>query len=112
MEMMAAKTPAMVTKGIWVHRLAHNLLRTLMWEAGAKAEVGVLRLSLQGTWQQFNHCRPELLPLFPSERPQGYLTLLGAVRELIIPLRPIVQNPECLNVAPNRSPGCKNRARS
>jgi len=75
MEMMAA-TPAVVTKGIWVHRLAYNLLQTLMWEAGVKAEVGALRLSLQGTWQQFNHCRPELLPLSPSERPQGYLTFI------------------------------------
>ena len=33
MEMLATKTPQMVRKEIWVHMMAYNLLRTLMWQA-------------------------------------------------------------------------------
>ncbi|ASC73435.1 Transposase InsG for insertion sequence element IS4 [Halomicronema hongdechloris C2206] len=104
MEMVAAKTPTMVTKSIWVHLLAYNLLRTLMWEAGADAEVGALRLSLQGTRQQFNHFRPELLHLSPSARPQGYQALLNAVRELIIPFRPHRSEPRVVKRRPKPFP--------
>jgi hypothetical protein len=33
MEMLTAKTPAMVRKEIWTHLLAYTLLRTIMWQA-------------------------------------------------------------------------------
>ena len=105
MEMIAAKTPTMVSKSIWVHLLAYNLLRTLMWEAGTgNAEVGALRLSLQGTRQQFNHFRPELLHLSASEQPQGYQALLNAVRELIIPFRPNRSEPRVVKRRPKPFP--------
>jgi len=54
MEMIHAKTPEMVQKEIWMHLLAYNLLRTLMWQSSQQAQVSPLRLSLQGTRQQFN----------------------------------------------------------
>lgn len=104
MERIVAKTPAMVTKSIWVHLLAYNLLRTLMWEAGADAEVGAWRLSRQGTRQQFNHFRPEFLPLSPSQRPHGYQALLNAVRELIIPLQPHRSEPQGVKRRPKPFP--------
>ncbi len=71
MEMIAAKTPAMVTKNIWVHLLSYNLLRTLMWDAVADSEIGPLRVSLQGTRQQFNHFRPEFLHLSTAKQCQS-----------------------------------------
>jgi hypothetical protein len=101
MEMIAAKTPAMVTKSIWVHLLSYNLLRTLMWEAVADTEVGALQLSLQGTRQQFNHFRTELLHLSPSQRPQGYQALLTAVQKLTIPCRPNRSEPRVVKRRPN-----------
>ncbi len=94
----------MVTKSIWVHLLAYNLLRMLMWEAGANTEVGALRLSLQGTRPQFNHFRPELLHLSPSQRPQGYQAWLNAVWELIIPLQPHRSEPRVLKRRPKPFP--------
>ncbi|MGP1387917.1 MAG: hypothetical protein ACTS2F_30550 [Thainema sp.] len=51
-------------------------------------EVGALRISLQGTRQQFNHFRPEMQQLGPSEQQRDSQALLSAVRELIIPYRP------------------------
>ncbi|MFK7954387.1 MAG: hypothetical protein AB8B73_16160 [Ekhidna sp.] len=55
MEMIAAKTPDIVHKKLWVHLLAYNLLRTLMWQASKQTSVSPLRISLQGSRQQFNH---------------------------------------------------------
>jgi hypothetical protein len=34
MEMLRGKTPDMVRKEIYVHLMAYNLLRTVMWQAG------------------------------------------------------------------------------
>ena len=63
MEMLAAKTPEMVQKEIWMHLLAYNLLRTLMWQAAQHAQIQPLRLSLQTTRQQFNLVRVDSPPL-------------------------------------------------
>ncbi len=46
MEMLRGKTPAMVRKEIYVHLMAYNLLRTLMWEAAKKAGVTPMRISM------------------------------------------------------------------
>lgn len=107
MEMIAAKTPAMVTKSIWVHLLAYNLLRTLMWDATAHSQVEALRLSLQGTRQQFNHFRPEFLHLATTERQQGYQALLSAVQALIIPFRPNRSEPRVVKRRPKPFPKMK-----
>jgi len=47
MEMIAAKTPEMVQKEIYMHLLAYNLLRTLMWQSVQSTGGSPLRLSLQ-----------------------------------------------------------------
>jgi len=104
MEMIAAKTPAMVTKSVWVHLLTYNLLRTLMWDATADSEVDASRLSLQGTRQQFNHFRPKLLHLPPSQQPRGYQALLSAVQKLIVPSRPNRSEPRVVKRRPKPFP--------
>jgi hypothetical protein len=104
MEMIAAKTPAMVTKSIWVHLLTYNLLRTLMWDAVANSEVAALRVSLQGARQQFNHFRPEFLHLAPSQQQRGYQALLSAVRQLIVPFRPNRSEPRVVKRRPKPFP--------
>lgn len=51
MEMLRAKTPEMVRKEIFVHLMAYNLLRALMWESAKQAGVSPLRVSVQGSRQ-------------------------------------------------------------
>ncbi len=46
MDILRGKTPEMVRKEIYVHLLAYNLLRTVMWSAGTMMVVNPLRLSL------------------------------------------------------------------
>lgn len=55
MEMLLAKTPAMVRKEIWIHLMAYNLLRTLMWSAAMQASVAPLQVSLEGTRRHFRN---------------------------------------------------------
>ena len=104
MEMIAAKTPEMVRKDLWVHLLAYNLLRSLMWQAAKHTTVEAARLSLQGTRQQFNHFRPELVNAKAAERQQLYHTLLNIVGTLIVPLRPHRCEPRVVKRRPKPFP--------
>ncbi|MGD1953330.1 MAG: IS4 family transposase [Leptolyngbyaceae cyanobacterium] len=104
MEMIAAKTPEMVRKDLWVHLLAYNLLRSLMWQAAKHSTVGAARLSLQGTRQQFNHFRPELVNANTLGPQQRYHTLLAIVGTLIVPLRPHRCEPRVVKRRPKPIP--------
>lgn len=54
MEILLGKTPKVVRKEIWVHLMAYNLLRRLMWKAVEQFNASPLRLSLQGCRQHLN----------------------------------------------------------
>ncbi|MBE7385105.1 MAG: IS4 family transposase [Leptolyngbya sp. SIO1E4] len=104
MEMIAVKTPAMVRKDLWMHLLAYNLLRTLMWQASQQATGVASRLSLQGTRQQFNHFRPELTQAHGDKRHPLYQTLLLLVSTLVVPLRPHRCEPRVVKRRPKPFP--------
>ncbi len=58
MEMLRGKSPEMVRKEIYMHLLAYNLLRTLMWQGAQQGGVEPLRVSLQGARQHLRSlCR-------------------------------------------------------
>lgn len=104
MEMIAAKTPDMVKKDIWVHLLAYNLLRTLMWQAAQHNQVSPLRISLQGTRQQFNQFRPHLSQAKFQQRHWLYSALLTMMTDQLVPLRPNRQEPRVTKRRPKPFP--------
>ena len=104
MEMIAAKTPQMVLKSIWVHLIAYNLLRTLMWKAAQQAGVSALRLSLKGTRQQLNQFRPEFARTIALELQRLYKHLLAIVGKLLVPLRPKRSEPRVVKRRPKPFP--------
>lgn len=104
LEMIAAKTPEMVQKEIWVHLLAYNLLRTLIWQAAQQAQASPLWLSLQGTRQQFNQFRPYLAHATVKQRRQLYTTLLEVVQDQLVPLRPNRKEPRVVKRRPKPFP--------
>ena len=104
MEMIAAKTPDIVQKDVWVHLLTYNLLRTLMWQASRQTTSLPLRISLQGTRQQLNHFRPLLAAAHASERNRLYNSLLTILAELLVPLRPNRAEPRVLKRRPKSFP--------
>ncbi len=104
MEMIAAKTPEMVQKEIYMHLLAYNLLRTLMWQSVQSTGVSPLRLSLQQTRQQFNHFRPQFAMATDLQRRQFYNTLLNVIATLLVPLRPNRVEPRVVKRRPKPFP--------
>ena len=104
MEMILAKSPQMVQKEIWMHLLAYNLLRTLMWTSAHLAQVSPLRISLQGTRQQFNQFRPTLALVTTKERPRLYSILLALIGDQLVPLRPYRAEPRVTKRRPKSFP--------
>ncbi len=88
MEMLRAKTPDMVRKEIFVHLMAYNLLRALMWESAKKAGVSPLRVSVQGTRQHLLNFLSQLVDAAPKKRQRLYRTLLTVVSHKLVPHRP------------------------
>ena len=88
MERVLALTPEMVRKEIWMHLMAYNLLRTLMWQAAHKAGVAPLRVSLQGARQQFINSLPDLATATPRKLKRLYQTLLAVITHKLVPHRP------------------------
>lgn len=88
MEMLRGKTPSMVRKEIYVHLLAYNLLRTLMWEAGKTVGVSPLRVSLQGTRQHLGNFISKLADAGVNKRKRLYRTLLQVIAHKLVPHRP------------------------
>ena len=72
MEMLRGKSPEMVRKEIYMHLLAYNLLRTLMWQAALKAGVEPLRVSLQGARQHLGNFLGELKDATAKQLKQLY----------------------------------------
>lgn len=88
MEMLQAQSPEMVRKEIYVHLMAYNLLRYLMWQSAEQKGNDPLRLSVQGARQSFNQYR-DLLADAGQKRSDRYgLLLLDMVAKTIVPLRP------------------------
>jgi len=51
MDVLRCKSPAMVRKEIWMHLLAYNLVRKLMAQAAATANISPRQVSFKGTLQ-------------------------------------------------------------
>jgi hypothetical protein len=88
MEMLKAQSPEMVRKEIYVHLMAYNLLRYLMWQAGFQSNQAPLRLSVQGCRQSFNQFRSRLAEAGRVRLPRFCQSLLEMIAETIVPLRP------------------------
>jgi hypothetical protein len=93
-----------VQKEVWIHLLAYNLLRTLMWQSAQRTEVPPLRISLQGTRQQFNQFRPHLSQATDTDRRRLYLTLLAVLASQLVPSRPHRAEPRVVKRRPKAFP--------
>ena len=104
MDELRGKTPQMVRKEIYVHLLAYNLLRTLMWEAGITKGLSPLRLSLQGTRQHFNNFIPQLMQASTNKRQRLYRTLLSMIVQQPLLARPGRSEPRVRKRRPKAFP--------
>lgn len=88
MDMLRGKTPQIVRKEIYVHLMAYNLLRTLMWEAAKQTGVSPLRVSLQKTRQHLGNFLSQLADAGVKQCKRLYQTLLQVVTHKLVPQRP------------------------
>jgi hypothetical protein len=87
MDILRGKTPEMVRKEVYIHLLAYNLLRSVMWEAGTTHKVDPLRLSLQRTRQYLQNFIPELASASTKKLDRLYRTLLEVIVHKLLPRR-------------------------
>ncbi len=79
MEILRGQTPEMVRKEIYVHLLAYNLLRTVMWSAGTQMGVNPKRLSLQEARHHLDNFVDELKNCGAKKRKKLYQTMLELI---------------------------------
>lgn len=104
MEMLNAKTPAMVRKNLWAHLLGYNLLRALIGKASQFSGVSVFRLSMQGTRQQFNQMLALLATVTEKVRIRLFHQLLETIARDLLPDRPNRSEPRVVKRRPKPFP--------
>ncbi len=79
MEVLRCKAPEMVHKQIWAHRLAYNLLRTLIAVAAAENGIEPRRVGFMGAKQAVTAFAPKIEAARPCDRPALIDALLAMV---------------------------------
>ncbi len=97
MEILRGRSEDIVRKEIYLHFLAYNLIRALMWQAAQDHGRSLHRLSFAGTMQQFHALAPYLC-LFAgtSKAARLYQLLLSWIARDRVPDRPQRVEPRAL----------------
>jgi len=89
MEHLPNKTPHMVRNELYMHLLAYNMVRTLMFQAGVTYQVTPVKLSFQATIQHLLNFSEELAHKNePEIRQRIYKQLLYSISKERLPIRP------------------------
>jgi hypothetical protein len=101
MEILHGQSEDIVRKEIYLHFLAYNLIRALMWQAAQEHGQPLHRLSFAGTLQQFHAVAPYLC-LFAgtSQATRLYKLLLWWIARDRVPDRPHRVEPRALKRRP------------
>lgn len=100
MDVLRCKTPEMVRKEIWVHLLAYNLIRTVMADAAAQANIRPREVSFKGAWQTLGAYRPLVEHAAPEALPMLYDSLLTAIASHRVGNRPNRYEPRAVKRRP------------
>lgn len=89
MDVLRGQSPDVVRKEIYMHLLAYNLIRVLMWQAAVTHRQSLHRLSFVGSVQRLNALLPYLWLFAGSRKAQTlYQLLLSWIAHDRLPLRP------------------------
>ena len=104
MEMLPGKRNDMVRKEIFVHLMAYNLLRAVMWEAACVANVSKALVSLQTTRQYLKNFINEFASVGISQCKRLYQLMLDKVVQKLLPKRSDRTEPRVLKRRPKSYP--------
>jgi hypothetical protein len=88
MDLIDARSPAMVRKEIWVFMLAYNLIRQIMYETAVSCGLDLARVSFAGTAQLVLDMTPVLSLLHGGEFADAYDMLLQGIAQRPVRHRP------------------------
>ncbi len=101
MDVLRAKSAEVVRKEIYMHLLAYNLIRSLMWQAASQQGRPLHRLSFAGTVDRLNALEPYLELYEGSDHiPRLYQMLLRWIAHDHVPDRPNRIEPRALKRRP------------
>jgi hypothetical protein len=101
MDVLRGHSPDIVGKEIYLHLLAYNLIRTLMWQAAAMHGRDLHRLSFAGTVDRLNALLPYLwLYQGTAEARRLYALLLEWIAHEPLPHRPNRMEPRAVKRRP------------
>jgi hypothetical protein len=87
LDVLRGLSPAMIERELWMHALAYNLVRALLWECALAHAVPVERLSFKGALDAL-HAWAERALASPRHRSHARRTLLSRLAADLVPLRP------------------------
>lgn len=103
MEVLRGKTADIVRKEIYMHLLAYNLIRCLMWQAASEHGRPLHRLSFAGTVDRLNALEPYMQLYEGSERAeQLHQLLLSWIANDLLPHRPNRIEPRAVKRRPKQ----------
>jgi hypothetical protein len=106
MDVLRCKTPEMIHKELWMHIIAYNLIRTLMWQAAQCEQVCALSLSFRSCLASIRQWIPWMAALDPASRRfmKTQQLLLKYLAEQILPCRPNRVEPRARKRRPKNYP--------
>jgi hypothetical protein len=105
MDVLRGKSAEVVRKEIFMHLVAYNLIRALMWQAASKHGCALHRLSFAGTVARLNALAPYLWLFAGTERAaQLYALLLRWTADDLLPWRPNRIEPRAVKRRPKEYP--------
>lgn len=103
MDVLRGKSADIVQKEIYMHLLAYNLIRCLMWQAASKHGRPLHRLSFAGTVDRLGALNPYLQLFEGSDRAeQLYQLLLSWIANDLLPHRPSRIEPRAVKRRPKK----------
>ena len=97
MEVLRAKSPAMIEKELYAYLVAYYLIRWIMADAAPEQSVALVRLSFKGTVDAVRHFSLALgVAKSRKRRRELHATLLETLAEDLVPDRPGRRGPRAL----------------
>jgi hypothetical protein len=105
MERLRGQSPAMVQKELYARLLAHNLIRCVVAEAAAEAEVALERISFKGTVDALRHFAVAMAGADSrKKRRELWAELLRTLAADLVPERPGRREPRAVKRKKNKYP--------
>ena len=106
LDVLRCKTPEMIHKELWMHIIAYNLIRSLMWMAAQRHHVSVLSISFKSCLASTRQWAPWMAGLDPTSRHffKTYALLLKYLAQQLVLHRPYRVEPRARKRRPKNFP--------